>query len=163
VVALACAVFLISSAVLFVWPPTDRATRVDGILSLDGPDEPARESKAINLAKEGFASTLLFSQGNYPNTPCPKVPRVIVVCFLPRPARTVGEVEFAANYARSHGWHSLMIVPGRSQTIRARILMGRCFPGRVLVVPSAALGNLPYEVVYEWGALTRALLINRSC
>jgi hypothetical protein len=155
--------FVVSSAVLFVWPPTDRPTRVDGILSLNGPEESAREAKAISLAEQGYASTLLFSEGNYPNRPCPRIPRVVVVCFRPQPARTVGEVEFATNYARSHGWHSLLIVPGRSQTIRARILMGRCFPGQVLVVPPAALGNLPYEVVYEWGALIRALVINRGC
>jgi hypothetical protein len=163
-IAVACAAFVVATSVLFVWPPTDRPTHVDGILSLDGVDESGREAKAISLAEQGFASTLLFSQGTYRSTSCPKVPRIVVVCFEPNPGRTVGEVEFAARYARSHGWHSIAIVPGMAQSVRARLLMERCFPGKIVDVPSSGpLGQLPYQIVYEWGALTRALLVNRHC
>jgi hypothetical protein len=164
---LACGVlivaFLTATAVLFVFPATDQPRHVDAILSLNGSDEPARESKAISLAKEGYAHVLLFSQGNSP-TPCPKVAHIKVVCFIAIPGRTVGEVRFAADYARRYGWRSLMVVPGRAQATRARLLLKRCFQGRILIVPAPFyLVQYPYEVVYEWGALGKALFVDRHC
>lgn len=165
--ALLC-VLLVLSAVLFVWPPTDRPQHVDAILSLNGPDEAARRAEAIKLAARGLAPVLLFSQGTLPPDLvvelCPQVPGVKVVCFSPVPARTVGEVEFAARYLRNHGLHSVMVVPGRSQALRARLLMSRCFRGRIVVVGGPeALPQIPGGVVYEWGALLKALLVHRGC
>ncbi len=161
---LAIVAFVTASSLLFVWPATDQPQHVDGILSLDGGNEPAREARAISLAEQGDAPVLLFSQGNSHTTPCPTVPRISVVCFAANPGRTVGEVRFAARYARSHGWHSLMIVPGRAQVTRARILMHRCFSGHVAVVAAPVkLTQIPYDVVYEWGALAKALLVYRTC
>lgn len=161
--ALALAVFVIASAVLFVWPAAEHPRHVGAILSLNGEDESAREGRAIALAEEGYAPVLLFSQGHFA-TACPSVPRVKVVCFIPVPNRTVGEVRFAANYARQHDLSSLMIVPGRTQTTRARVLVRRCFSGQVVMVPaSVPLLAIPFEVVYEWGALAKALLLDRHC
>ena len=156
--------FIAATSVLFVWPASDRLQRVDAILSLNGTNEVARESRAVSLAEEGYARVLLFSQGNYRTTPCPRVSNVVVVCFEPRPARTVGEVAFATNYLRRRGWHSLMIVAGQAQVTRARILMRRCFSGRLVVVPAALrISHLPFEVVYQWGALVKALLVHGEC
>jgi hypothetical protein len=153
--------FLTANSVLFVWPATDQPRHVDAILSLNGTDEQAREQVAISLAEKGYAPVLLFSQG--PDA-CPTVLRVRVVCFWPRPGRTVGEVRFAAAYARQHNWHSLMIVSSRAQVTRARLLMKRCYSGRVLVVPAPfQLLHFPFEVMYEWAALGRALLLDRHC
>jgi hypothetical protein len=155
---------VVVSAALFVWPPTNRPQHVDAILSLNGRDERSRESTAISMAEHGYASVLLFSQGNYRTTPCPTVHRVTVVCFEPVPARTVGEVEWASRYARRHGLHSLMVVATRPQTLRARLLMDRCFAGRVVVVSaSVPVLQLPYDVIYQWGALGKALTVDRSC
>lgn len=162
--ALAVALFIIASGAVFVWPPSDQPTHADAILSLNGPNETHREALAISLAERGYAPVLLFSQGNFRTTPCPTVPHVRVVCFEPHPARTAGEVEFAARYARGRGWHHLIVIPGRPQSIRARLLLGRCFSGSVTVVTAPAkISQLPYEVAYEWGALGKALLVNRHC
>ena len=106
--AAAVAVFVIASAVLFVWPPTDKPTATDAILSLDGRNESVREALAISSGGAGYAPVLLFSQGNSYTTPCPVVPHIRVVCFEASPGRTIGEVEFAARYARARGWHRLM-------------------------------------------------------
>jgi len=55
-------------------------------------------------------------------------------------------------------------VTTRAQDTRARILMGRCFGGAVYVVTgSLPLGNWPYQIAYEWGALAKALVLHRSC
>ena len=97
-------------------------------------------------------------------TPCPKVPQVKVVCFIAVPGRTVGEARFAGQYAERHGWHSLMLVPSRAQATRARLLLKRCFPGKVVVVPASfQLTHFPFEVGYEWAALVKALLVDRHC
>ena len=163
-VAVLLAAFVGAGSLLFTWPASDKPSHVDAVLSLNGTGEVARESRAIALVERGYAHVLLFSQGAYRTTPCPKVPRVQVVCFEPAPARTVGEVEFAARYARSHGWDSLMIVPGRAQATRARLLMRRCFSGQIVVVPAPAQWlHFPVEVLYEWGALVKALLVDRHC
>jgi hypothetical protein len=162
-VALLFVAFLTASAVLFVFPATDRPHHVGAILSLNGTDESAREGRAIALAEEGYAPVLLFSQGDAP-TPCPTVPRVKVVCFIAVPGRTVGEVRFAAGYARLHHLHSIMVVPSRAQATRARLLLKRCFSGQVAVVPASfQLTRFPFEVIYEWAALGKALFVDRSC
>jgi uncharacterized SAM-binding protein YcdF (DUF218 family) len=162
---LVAVIFLVASSVLFVWPATDQPRRVDAILSLAGSNEGARESKAVFLAKKGYAPVLLFSQGgNRADTACPRVPRVSVVCFVPNPEQTIGEIRYATAYARRRGWQSLLVVAGRTQVTRARLLAERCFSGRLVMVPAPVqLIDLPFQIVYEWGALTKAVLLNEHC
>jgi hypothetical protein len=164
-VALVVVAFLVASAVLFVWPASDQPRRVDAILSLNGENEVAREAKAVALAKHGYAPLLLFSQGgNVADTGCPKVPGVSVVCFVPNPPHTFGEIKWAANYARRHHLRSIMIVPDQTQVTQARLLMQRCFSGEIVMVPaSLGLLHLPLQVLYEWGAVAKALLTDQHC
>jgi hypothetical protein len=162
---IALVVFVAASLALFVWPPTDQPRHVDAILSLNGPNEGARQALAVSLAEKGYASTLIFSRGGYArDTPCPKVPRISVVCFVDVPNDTRGEARWAGRYAERHHLHSLMIVPGRPQVTRARLLMERCFSGQIVVVPaSEPLLRFPLDVFHEWFGLAEALLIDRSC
>jgi hypothetical protein len=161
----AVVVFVAATLALFIYPPTDQPRHVDGILSLNGDDERAREAEAVSLAEKGYAPVLLFSQGSPANdTPCPKVPRVSVVCFFDVTNNTRGEARWAGQYAERHRWHSLMIVPGSTQAMRARLLMERCFPGQVVVVPATEpVREIPGEVFHEWGGLLAALFIYRGC
>jgi hypothetical protein len=163
--AIVAVLFVAASLALFVFPPTDQPRRVDGILSLNGSDESAREGRAVALAEQGYAPVLLFSQGSPRNdTPCPKVPRVKVVCFVDVTNNTRGEARWAGQYAERHHWHSLLIVPGRAQATRARLLAERCFQGQVVTVPvSEPLWDLPGNVLHEWGGLLAALIIYRGC
>jgi uncharacterized SAM-binding protein YcdF (DUF218 family) len=158
-------VFLVASSLLFVWPATDQPRHVDAILSLEGGDEGARETTAVSLARRGYAPVLLFSRGSpAAGTVCPRVFRVSVVCFFPHPAKTIGEISFASAYARRHGWHSLMIVAGHTQVTRARLLAERCFSGQIVMIPAPVqVIDIPYEIVYEWGALTKAVLSDERC
>ena len=157
--------FVVASLALFVFPATDLPQRVNGILSLNGNDEPAREAQAVALAEQGFAPVLLFSRGSPANSlPCPKVPRVSVVCFFDVTNNTRGEARWAGRYAELHHWHSLMIVPGQTQATRARLLTERCFQGQVVTVPvSDPLSELPGDVLHEWGGLFAATFIYRGC
>jgi hypothetical protein len=157
-------VFATASAVLFVWPRAGAPRRADAIVSLDGPDEGAREHFALSLARRGYAPVLLFSQGAYRSTPCPTLAGVTVVCFEPAPAHTIGEVEWASVYAARRGWNRLLVVAGRSQVTRARLLMHRCFRGAVTVVSAPMpFGMTLGQVTHEWGGLVKAELVDRGC
>ena len=163
-VAALIALLVVASAVLFVFPSSDQSRHVDAILSLNGENEPARESLAISLAKRGFAPVLIFSQGNSHTTACPTVAHTRVICFEAEPDRTAGEMEYAARLAKRYGWKSLMVVPGQAQATRARMLLNRCYSGRIAIVPAPVpLSQLPYEIVYEWGAFAKALFVDRAC
>jgi hypothetical protein len=158
-------VFVAATLGLFVFPPSDLPQHVDGILSFNGDDEQAREALAVSLAEKGYAPVLLFSQGASKSvTSCPTVPRVKVVCFVDDTNNTRGEARWAGAYARRHHWQSLLIVPGRAQSMRARVLTERCFSGQVVVVPAtASFWEIPGEVLHEWGGLLAALAIYRGC
>ena len=158
-------VFVAATLTLFVYLPTDLPRHVDGILSLNGGDEQAREVLAVSLAAKGYAPVLLFSQGSRGNdTSCPKVARVKVVCFVDATNNTRGEARWAGQYAERHHWHSLLIVPGRVQAMRARLLTERCFSGQVVDVPAAdPFWDIPTNVFHEWGGLLAALVIYRGC
>jgi hypothetical protein len=161
---LVLAVFVAATLRLFVFPPTDPPTHVDGILSLNGSDEIARANLAESLAAKGYAPVLLFSQGaDIADTSCPKVPRVLVKCFVDVGGNTRGEAEWAGRYATRHDWQSLMIIPGRAQATRARILMKRCFAGRVVVVPVSESRPPVSDIVHQWGGLFDALVVHRGC
>lgn len=155
--------FIVATALLFVWPPLGGPRKADAIVSLNGAHENLREDEALSLARRGYAPTLLFSQGRS-DTTCPVVPRVMVVCFVPNPGRTIGEAEWAANYARRHHLRSLLVVAGQTQAVRALLLVGRCFHGDLHVVGvDGPKRSLPYDIAYGWGALGKALVVDRHC
>jgi hypothetical protein len=163
-VALVVAVFVAATLGLIVFPPKDQPRHVDAIVSFNGSNEGAREALAVSLAKQGYARVLLFSRGSaLANTSCPKVPRVSVVCFVDVSGNTRGEAEWAGRYAQRHHWHSLLIVPGRGQATRARLLTERCFSGQLVVVPATESRPPLSQIVHEWGGLLDAVLIDRSC
>jgi hypothetical protein len=57
-----------------------------------------------------------------------------------------------------------MIVPGRTQAMRANLLTERCFSGQVVTVPATqSLASIPFTAFHEWGGLLAALAIYRGC
>ena len=73
-------------------------------------------------------------------------------------------MEFASRLARRYGWHSVVLVTTREQDTRARLLMERCFSGHVYVVTVAQPWyEWPYQIVYGWGALFKAVALQRAC
>ena len=96
---------------------------------------------------------------------CPSaMPGVKRICFEPDPGNTRGEAEFIGRLAKQYGWHSVVLVTSRAQDTRARVIVGRCFGGSVYVVTgSLPLGDWPYQIAYQWGALVKALVVYRTC
>jgi hypothetical protein len=153
------------SAVLFVWPSLDpiKGVRADAILVMGGPGP--RLQVALKLAKEHAAPVMLVSVASERwNCPDLGVPGVRVECFRPDPFSTQGEARYAGEQARLHDWQSLIVVSSVPQATRARLRVRRCFPGSVKVVAARpSIATWAYGVIYEWGALAKALLWQRSC
>jgi hypothetical protein len=87
-----------------------------------------------------------------------------VICFNPSPATTQGEAEFTGRLARQYGWTSVTLVTIAPQDTRARLRTSRCFAGKIYVVTAPLpLIDWPFEIVYEAGAMFKALLFQRGC
>jgi hypothetical protein len=156
--------FGVVTARLFVWPAQGMPHRVSAIVMLAGPGD--RLNAALELARQHRAPTLVISQGQHGyGGPCPPMtPDVKLICFDPNPGNTRGEAEFIGRLAKEYHWSSLVLVTIRAQDTRARIDMRRCFSGSIYATTgSLPVGNWPYEVTYEWGALFKALVVYRSC
>jgi uncharacterized SAM-binding protein YcdF (DUF218 family) len=153
---------LVLSAILFVWPRTDAHRKVDAIVVLGGAG--ARLTKGLKLASDGYAPTLLISTPV--RSSCPyKIQRVSVICFHPSPETTQGEARYVATLAKRRRWRQILIVSGTTQTVRARLRFERCYHGTILIDPAgsaSAIGWI-YDVAYEWGALVKALTVQRGC
>jgi hypothetical protein len=158
------AAFLLVTARLFVWPAEGMPPRVSAIVMLAGPGD--RLPVALRLAREHRAPMLVVSQGwqGY-GGPCPpEVPAVKLICFDPNPGNTRGEAEFAGQLAQRYHWRSVVLVTTRAQDTRARIIAGRCFGGSIYAVTASLPGSSwPYQIAYEWGALLKALVVQRNC
>jgi uncharacterized SAM-binding protein YcdF (DUF218 family) len=158
-------VFVAATARLFVWSPTDAPTRVDAVVALGGDPGQRRAHDALELVKSGFAPVAVISLGGRRAVPCPAHPRTErVICFRANPLDTRGEAQYVARLVRRRHWSRLIVVSERSQTTRARMLFERCTSAHLHMVPvSDPASHIVYDVVYEWGALAKALVLHRSC
>jgi len=160
--AVAVVAFLVLSAVLFVWPRTDAPRKVDAIVVLGGASN--RVTKGLKLASEGYAPTLLISTPD-PSACRYRIPGVSVICFQPSPETTQGEARYVAKLASERHWSQILVVSGTAQTLRARLRFDRCYHGTALFDPVGASDVIKWvhNVFYEWGALAKALTIQRGC
>jgi uncharacterized SAM-binding protein YcdF (DUF218 family) len=164
VLAILVVLFLGASARLFVWPARGMPPRVDALISLDTPD--GTLSTALRLAEAHRAPNLVISLG----TPqsgygCPRpISGVRLICFNPDPGTTRGEAEYVGRLARRYHWRSVAIVTVTPQDTRARLRVERCFSGSVYVMTMPIkFISWPHQITYEWGALVKALVLQRSC
>jgi len=156
--------FCLVTVRLFVWPAQGAPARVSAIVMLAGPGD--RLPVALTLARQHRADVLAVSRGfeGY-GSPCPSpVADVKVICFDPDPPTTQGEAEALGRLAKQYHWSSVALVTSRTQDTRARLIAKRCFAGSTYVVTAPLqLSSWPYELLYGWGALLKALFVVRSC
>jgi hypothetical protein len=160
------AILAAATARVLIWPAEGMPSKVNAIVLMAGPGNLL--GRAVQLAREGRAPNLVISLGTPDSgNACPaRIPRVRIFCFYPSPASTQGEAEYVGRLARSHRWRSVTLVTITPQDTRARLRMKWCFAGEVYVVterPAPTQANWPYEIVYQWGALLKALLFQRGC
>jgi uncharacterized SAM-binding protein YcdF (DUF218 family) len=160
---------LAATARLFVWPSTNDARRADAVVVLDG-GSGERLDKARALMARGIAPTLAISTGRDLDVGeagdlCTEPQQFEVVCFSPRPDSTRGEARALATFARRNRWNEVVLVTSTYHVTRARILVERCFAGRVDVV-AASPPRRPLHwvaaVVHEWAGMLETT-IRRGC
>lgn len=158
------AVFCLITARVLVWPARGVPARVSAIVMLAGPG--VRMPVALQLADEHRAPVLVVSRGHdgY-GSPCPtRPPGVKLICFDPNPPSTRGEAEYIGRLAKRYHWTSVAVVTSRPQATRAKMLVERCFSGAVYSATGPLpIQSWPYQIVYGWGALAKALLVDRTC
>ncbi len=159
------AAFLAATAVLFLFPATNPPERVDAIVALGGDKGQLRAKEAVSLGKAGYSHQILVSLGGYPPAPCPApVAGLVITCFRADPLNTRGEAEEIGRQVVEHHWQSVIVVPSTTQVTRARIEIQRCTSARLVMVPVAdPKSELAFDVLYEWGALAKALVLVRTC
>jgi uncharacterized SAM-binding protein YcdF (DUF218 family) len=164
---IALAGLLAATGPLFIWPPGQgMPARVDAIVVLGGQGN--RLGQGLELAHQDRAPVLVISRGlphPVPDSVCrPRSQAVKVICFSPRPRTTQGEAEFVSRLASQHHWRSVVLVVTPDQVIRARIRFERCYAGRVYVVttPLPVL-EWPYQIAYQWAAMFKEEVLQRSC
>ncbi len=154
--------FAAVSARLFVWPSTRPATPADAIVILGGDGE--RYNMGAWLAQNGTAPVVVMSTDS-DSVGCPgTLTAVPVMCFVPDPYSTRGEARYIADLARERGWHHLIVVTSAPQSTRAVLRLQRCFSGDIDVATvDVGKVRLVRDVLYEWGAMAKALLFERGC
>lgn len=88
-----------------------------------------------------------------------------VVCFTAEPFSTRGEARMVAQLAAARGWNTLLVVTSDYHVRRARLLFGRCYGGRLVVVgaPSGYGLDVVLTDVHEAAGLLYSTLLARSC
>ena len=156
---------VVGTARLFVWPPTNQPVKADAVIALGGDTGQLREKLALHLAKSGYAPVAVISLGGQKAVPCPHpMAGFKIICFRADPLDTKGEAEYVARLTAKRHWHRIIVVSERSQAPRARMLFKRCTRVQLVMVPVTDPRNrLFFDVAYEWGALVKALVLQRSC
>ena len=155
------ALFVAATLRLFVYPPADGPAKADAIVMFDGVGD--RHGAAISLARQGYAPVLAISTRDPDWCHRTTVPGVRVLCFVPEPANTRGEAEATADMVRRYHWRQTIVVVGRPQDTRARLLLDRCHADNARIATVAPGSQWASTLAYEWGALLKALVLKRSC
>ncbi len=126
VAMLAVVALVVVNLQLFVRPSTDDVGHADAVVVLAGGDG-ERLDHGLQLMSDGVAPTLVASTG--PDRLCNAQLSFAVICFLPDPSDTRGEVEAVADLAREHGWKRLVLVTSTYHATPRRAAARSLLPG----------------------------------
>ncbi|ADG76703.1 hypothetical protein TPAU25S_03583 [Tsukamurella paurometabola] len=142
----------------------DPLERVDAVVVLGG-EHDGREQYGLQLAKEGYAPTLVLSNPYEPDDHvmaplCDRrVDGIEVLCEVPDPSTTRGEALFTERLARERGWKKVIVVSWRYHLPRSRYIFGNCFAGETVMraVPREyAFGPADWELIYLYQSFAMA-------
>ncbi len=142
---------------VYVRPRVDAVRHADAILVLGGSAAGPRYRYGLELARQGWAPTLVLSNpygGSQPfvdalcRTP---QPRLHVECFVPDPHTTLGEGRALRRLARERRWGTVIVVTSVPHVSRARYIIGKCFDGElVMAATPARLGVFGWTAMYVY-------------
>ena len=164
----------ISGYFVFQRVENDPLRRADAIVVLGG-EHDGREDYALDLAKQGWASTVVISNPyEGPDGVMERVCRdtagesgpVEVLCPVPDPLTTRGEAIMVKQLAAERSWNTVIIVSWRYHLPRARFIFEQCYsdaPGALIMqaVPKRyQYSPLTWEFLYayQWGGLAKAVI-----
>lgn len=150
---------------LFVWPSASVPRRTDAIVVF-GARSPERLPDALRLANEGLAPVLVLMSPPDDRSICRDVASLEVICRIPEPFTTRGEARVVGRLASQRGWESVLLVTSTYHLTRSRLLLERCFEGKVHGLASGRSDGIERNIErlgHEWGALVAALTISRGC
>jgi uncharacterized SAM-binding protein YcdF (DUF218 family) len=170
VVAVLLVAFCIMTTLLFIYPDLNAPQRSNAIVVLGGHGVPAFD-KGVELAKAGYAPDLVLSLQTwqtcrpYQKLLAHPLSKVDVFCFTANPQTTQGEARSIEQLAKQRGWKRVIVVVPTTQASRARLRIGRCYPGQVLEVAYSpqGIGQWLMQFAYEWGATVKALVLQPTC
>jgi len=161
-VGLVAVLFVAVTVRVFVCPSYPAPTSADAIVILGGDGN--RYQAAATLAAERMAPVVVVSSERGLGRCEDRLDPARIICFTPEPFSTQGEARFVADLARENGWQHLILVTSVSQSSRARTRFERCFQGQLDVIAVTPTGlRLVRDVIYEWGATSKALVFERAC
>jgi hypothetical protein len=162
--ALNVAALLAGLARVFVVPPIDPTGRPDEIVVFGAATANARAHLAEEIALADPHAVLLVSAANEAQCQAWPSPVAHRICFRPDPYTTRGEARFAADYARQHHLHSILVVVTRDQAVRARLRLSRCWGGPISVVAAhEPAGHALLMLPYQLSAMLKAEVWQRDC
>lgn len=156
-----------------VRPATDTVfsssdSSVDAVVALAGPLRSV--DAALRLVQQGVARELVLSNAYGPddaqlNRLCASRPAGYgITCFVPNPDTTRGEARAIAQLARERGWNDLIVVTPTFHISRARLIVRRCYGGRLRMVdadvPISAY-QWAYSIPYQSAAFVKAAVLHR--
>ena len=162
--------FSLATYRLFIDPHIDPVRRSDAVVVIAG--GPLRLKKGLELVREKFAPLLLVSvpHGAWPyqwEAPdlCNGAKRPFqVICFQPKPESTQGEARALKRIVAKRHLRSVIVVTSTFHVSRARLIMRRCFHGRLAVIGTpVSRAAEPFLIGMEWIKLTYAETLNRDC
>jgi uncharacterized SAM-binding protein YcdF (DUF218 family) len=114
----------------------------------------------------GVAPKLVISDGLDPEWP--QANRLCrsgrAICFTPDPYSTQGEARWIGREAKERGWDSIAVVTSTYHVRRARMIVERCYHGRLAMIGAhPPLGNRVVGVAWEWPKSVVYLTLKRSC
>ena len=140
---------------VYVRPQIDTVRKADAILVLGGTSTGARYRYGLDLARQGWAPTLVLSNPygsedrlvtGLCQTP---QPRLNIVCFDPDPRTTLGEGVQLRRLADENHWETVIGVTSVPHVSRARYIIGKCFDGELVMVASPTrLGPVGWTWMY---------------
>jgi uncharacterized SAM-binding protein YcdF (DUF218 family) len=151
---------------LFVVHHDDPPARADAVVVLAGTSQ--RLPVGLRLMREGEAPLLVVSRPDKPNAlyrrVCGGGTRFTVVCFRASPYSTRGEAREIGRLARTHHWQSVDVVTSYFHDFRARIVVARCYHGRLAMIGAPQqTWKLPWYMLTESAKLVYQLLVARGC
>jgi uncharacterized SAM-binding protein YcdF (DUF218 family) len=155
---------------LLVHPHLNTVVHADAVVMLGG-SSGARLDTAVALMASGNAGQLVISTPNDGSAFraklfCAQPHPYPVLCFNPSPSTTRGEAEEIRRLAVSRHWSTVIVVTSVFHISRARMIVDRCYEGKlVMVAPQhehISLATWAYQFGYQSAGWLQAQLL-RSC